>query len=193
MKHSELNDKMGPKKPDPVYPDLPCDPDAPVVCLVVKGSPEALVFEHAEELAEGKGFVPLTLKGMNAAKALVPQGPQPRNEYMCGNEVIGVGVGSVDIAVRARLDDRSFLTCEDNNAIFSLTGSPFSGAGMIRKGDELRMNFDDVEELPSNQFKVNLDDGTISPVEKTGIQDAKIHPNLDICKGDPDLVFGLKV
>lgn len=173
----------------PDHADLPCDPDAPIVCLVVKGSPEALVFEHAEELAESKGFVPLTLKGMEA-KALVNQAPQPAEIFLAGRKVIGVGVGSADIAVRARLDDRSFLTCEDTNSIFLLQGDPESGSGMIRKGNSLFMSYETMGDKSKHQFKVNLDDGTISPVHKTGIADAELHgwkPE------DPDLVFGLKV
>ena len=102
---------------------LPHDENAARLVLVEKGSSEAVIFEHAQALAQGEAFVPLTLKGRGDQAAIVVTEPHPKSVQAHGAhfKLLTASVGTAKAAVHARLDpEGGHLTMESNGFILDV-------------------------------------------------------------------------
>lgn len=159
------------KAPDVASSAVPADSTAPRLSLVEAGSAGQLIFEHAAELAKGGTVVPLTLKSP-ASKAIVSANAEELvwDKY----HLFECAVGSAELAVRVRLDD-GFLAREDNGYVFDVDKWKFEVGNrlwMLKEHDDASSS-ETRREGGGRTFKVNLPEGTISPVQA------------------PNLVFGL--
>ena len=143
---------------------LPCDEDAPVLVLVKKGSSAAAVFEHAEALAKGDAFVPLTLKGRGGRSAIVLKAPRYwRHERF---RLHTPAVGKAEVALRARLDtEGGHLTLESNGFVLDVDRWTFKANNKLwfpqEGGDVTARQTRNPD--GGRSFVVNADEGTISP------------------------------
>ena len=135
-----------------------------MLVLVKKGSAAAVVFEHAEALAKGDTFVPLTLKGRGGRSAIVLKEPRAmQGETRC---VLLPAVGKAEVALRARLDtEGGHLTLESNGFVLEVNRWKY-------KANNKLWFLQDGGDVTSRQtrnpdggrsFVVNADEGTISP------------------------------
>ena len=143
---------------------LPCDEDAPVLVLVKKGSSSAAVFEHAEALAKGDAFVPLTLKGRGGRSAIVLKAPRyRRHERFCLHTP---AVGKAEVALRARLDiEGGHLTLESNGFVLDVDRWTFKANNklwFLQEGGDVTARQTRNPD-GGRSFVVNADEGTISP------------------------------
>ena len=162
--------------PSPEPAPLPCDPSAPGLVLVAKGSARQLVFEHVDPLRQHRE-VPLTLAS-HPGQAVVPRSSAPSGIYPHGDGVwlvveLGVGMpevdagdmrgqgpGVADSACRCVLDEEGFIVRPHDGRVFDieyftsrvqLIHDAYSAAHTRRAGG-------------GRSFQLN-DDGTISPRE----------------------------
>jgi len=147
---------------------LPHDKDAARLALVEKGSADAVIFEHAQALAKGETFVPLTLKGRGGQAAIVLTEPRPESVVGGRFKRSTPAVGTAKAAVRARLDtEGGHLTMESNGFVLDVHGWRYE------KNNKLWF-LQEGEDAASRQtrnpdggrsFVVNLADGTLSPAK----------------------------
>eukprot|EP00746_Dinoflagellata_sp_MGD_P075781 gnl/MRDRNA2_/MRDRNA2_30471_c0_seq1.p1 gnl/MRDRNA2_/MRDRNA2_30471_c0~~gnl/MRDRNA2_/MRDRNA2_30471_c0_seq1.p1 ORF type:complete len:954 (-),score=149.58 gnl/MRDRNA2_/MRDRNA2_30471_c0_seq1:567-3368(-) len=170
------------KKPRNIEPgELPADPEAAPLVLVQAGSCMQVIFEHAKELAEGKTFVPLTVKVSNTKglKAIVNnQASETRHAHY---HLIKPAVGDPEVAVRAILED-GFLTREDDSYVFDVQHWKYEVGNtlwMLKEHDDASLRSTRNPD-GGRSFKVNLPLGTISPVRA---------PNLVLGVASPKLVL----
>ena len=143
---------------------LPCDEDAPVLVLVKKGSSSAAVFEHAEALAKGDAFVPLTLKGRGGRSAIVLKAPRYRWHERF--RLHTPAVGKAEVALRARLDrEGGHLTLESNGFVLDVDRWNFTANNklwFLQEGGDVTARQTRNPD-GGRSFVVNADEGTISP------------------------------
>jgi hypothetical protein len=147
---------------------LPHDEDALNLVLVKKGSSAAVVFEHAEELAKGEDFVPLTLKSHGGGDRAAIVLKKPRYRSVHHFKLHTPSVGKAELAVKARLDaagghltlesngfvlDVDKWKFEENNRLWFLQEGEDAASGQTRKSDGGR------------SFMINAADGTLSPTK----------------------------
>ena len=135
-----------------------------MLVLVKKGSAAAVVFEHAEALAKGDTFVPLTLKGRGGRSAIVLKEPRAmQGETRC---VLLPAVGKAEVALRARLDtEGGHLTLESNGFVLDVDHWKFEANNklwFLQEGGDVTARQTRNPD-GGRSFVVNADEGTISP------------------------------
>eukprot|EP00927_Polykrikos_kofoidii_P053863 TRINITY_DN4839_c0_g1_i1.p1 TRINITY_DN4839_c0_g1~~TRINITY_DN4839_c0_g1_i1.p1 ORF type:complete len:755 (+),score=127.75 TRINITY_DN4839_c0_g1_i1:101-2266(+) len=135
---------------------------APQLVLVRKGSSRQCVLEHAEMLATGSGSVPLTvISPAGEALAIISRKEFSHKQF----HIMSLGVGDPSAAVCASFKD-GFLTCEDNGYVLDVQHWIYQVENpvlMLKQGDDAA---EPKTRNPSGgrSFKVNLPDGTVSPM-----------------------------